>query len=561
LVPSQQGDGQAPVAPQIGTGTAVSPSSDLPSIPAPVAVGDLGTVEGPVAGTLNDFNGGLGRDMWSGSSRSDAEMFLQRVPVTLPSPTARLLFRKVLLTEAPLPIGTGMRPFNALRIQRLLEAGELDDAGALAARVRSGDPQTQRMQADAMLYAGRDIEVCGEATGERLQSAEPFWVSLRAYCYHFDGDMLALDLTRTVMEQTGILDPTLMYLLDAFDEEEPVPPESISSPNTLHMRLLVRHGFPIPANAVVSLGMPVSVIAAMSAETPLEVRRPAAERSFRFGALPANVMGDVFEASEFGLGDSNLAATLARSEPMMMALERIHNALNLDGNASRRTELVHLSYQIGRDEGLFLQTAQLFAGDAAGMIPAPNWEAWSPLMIRGLLLTENHDAADRWYDNLNPLIPAHNAASKDASFVMSIVRREEPYVADAQDSLTELALQSVDPMVLPAEQARNALILGLFDALGLDMPSEARAQVQRLVSTDFPGRSPAPVIMQRIDSASLEGRRAELGLGILEALGPRGASDMAPNVIVRFVRALQTGGMAETAHALASEAILTWQGG
>jgi hypothetical protein len=144
---------------------------------------------------------------------------------------------------------------------------------------------------------------------------------------------------------------------------------------------------------------------------------------------------------------------------------------------------------------------------------------------------------------------------------MSIVRREEPYVADAQGPLLELAMQSADPMVSPVALARITLILGLFDALGMDMPFEAQAEVQRLVSTDFPGRRPAPVIMQRIDRASLEGRRAELGLAILEALGPRGASDMAPNVIVRFVRALQTAGMTETAHALASEAILTWQGG
>ncbi len=568
LVPAAQGNGQAPVAPQSGFGPAAATNSDLPSMPAPVAVGDLGTVEGPVAGTLNDFNGGLGQDMWSDTSRSDAEMFLQRVPTTLPSATARLLFRKVLLTEAPLPIGTGTLPFNALRIQRLLEAGELADAGALAARVRSRDPQTQRMQADAMLYAGRDIELCGDATGERLQNAEPFWVSLRAYCYHFDGDAPALELTRTVMEQQGISDPAFFHLLDAFDSDEPMPPDSNAAPSAMHIRLLVRHELPVPANAVASLGMPASVIAAMSAQTPVELRRPTAERAFRFGSLPANTLGEVFADSALEPDDPNLepvnlnlAATLARSEPMMAALERIYNALNLDGNASRRAELVHLSFQIGRREGLFSQVAGLFADDAAAIVPAPNWDAWSPLMIRGLLLSERDGAADRWFDILNPLIPSHVEAWKDASFVLSIVRREEPYITESQGALSELALRSLDPMISPAVQARIALILGLYDALGLQMPADARSEVQRLVSTDFPGRSPARVIMQRIDNASLASRRAELGLGVLEALGPRGASDMAPNVIVRFVRALRTAGMAEAANALASEAILTWQGG
>jgi hypothetical protein len=552
---------QLDAAPQLDAGGGGFPNNDLPSIPAPVAVGDLGTVEGPVAGTLNDFNGGLGRDLWAGTSRSDAEMFLQRVPAILPSLTARLLFRKVLLTEAALPVGTGIRPFNALRIQRLLEAGEITDAGALAAGVRSRDPQTQRMQADAMLYAGRDIDVCGEATNERLQSAEPFWVALRAYCYHFDGDNLALELTRTVMEQQGTADDALSHLLDAFDDDDPEPPDNIPTPNAVHIRLLMRHGFPLPLNAVTDLGVPVSLAAAIDTEMPLEIRRPVAERLFRAGVLPASALGEVFAQSELGPGELNLAATIARSEPMMTALERIYSALESDGRADRRAELVHLSFQMGRSEGLFPQIAQLFAEDAAAIFPAPNWDAWSPLMLRGLLLAERPDAAVRWYNMLNRQIPAHNVAAKDGAFVLAIVQRSEPYITDAQDALTELAIQSFNPMVPAPIQARTVLVFGLFEALGLDMPPEALNEVQRLVSTEYQGRSPAPVIMQRVDRAALDGRRGELALGVLEALGPRGASDLAPHVIVRFVRALRTADMTESAQALASEAILTWQGG
>jgi uncharacterized protein with von Willebrand factor type A (vWA) domain len=67
--------------------------------------------------------------------------------------------------------------------------------------------------------------------------------------------------------------------------------------------------------------------------------------------------------------------------------------------------------------------------------------------------------------------------------------------------------------------------------------------------------------MQRVDSAALATRRGELALVVLEALGPRGAADMAPNVIVGLVRALNTAGMRVSAQALAAEAILTWQGG
>jgi hypothetical protein len=542
-------------------GDGSGPPSQLPAIPAPVAVGDLGTVEGPIAGILNDLNGGLGQDMWAATGRADAEMLIQRVPAALTSPTSRLLFRQVLLTEAPLPVGVGNEPFNGLRIQRLLEIGELTEAGALAARVRSRDPQTQRMQADAMLYAGRDIELCGDATNERLQSADPFWVDLRAYCYHFDGDSLALDLTRTVMEQQNLADPALFHLLDAFDADEPTPPDVIANPNAVHLRLLMRHGLPIPIEAIANLGTPGSIIAASLPQMPLEIRRQAVEQIFRSGALPASVMREVFSASEIMPGDLNLAATLARGEEIMPALERIFGALEIDGRTDRRAELIQLAFQIGRNEGLLPQIAQLFSEEAAAIFPAPNWEAWAPMMIRGLLAADQPAAAERWYNILNPQLPAHYLTSRDAAIVFAISRRETPYVGDAQSAIAELALQSLDPAAPANVLARTALILGLFDALGLDMPQEARAQVQPLVSNDYPGRTPARAIMQRVDSAASATRRGELALVVLEALGPRGAADMAPNVIVGLVRALNTAGMRVSAQALAAEAILTWQGG
>jgi hypothetical protein len=533
----------------------------LPAMPAPVSVGDLGTVEGPVAGTLGDANGGLGYDMWEGSDRSDVEMILQRLPAALISPTYNALYHQVLLTEATLPVGTSERPFNASRLRKLLDAGQIVDAGALSAVVRSRDPETQRMQADAMLYAGRDIEVCGEATEERLQSADPFWVDLRAYCYHFDSDTLALDLTRSVMEQQGLADPAFLQLLDALDTEEPMPPDAIAEPNAVHIRMLVRLGLPIPANAVAALGMPVSVIAASSMETAPEIRRAAAERAFRAGVLVPETMAEILSFREFTPDELINAATIARGEPMMNALERIEGALGTELGPDERAELVQLAFQIGRNEGFLPQTAALFADDAAAVFPAPDWGVWAPLMIRGLILGERPDAAERWYNILDPLNPAQTAQVRESAIVMALADPTDFHIADAQEPLAFLAYQTLDPVAPPATLSHSALVIGLFEALGRQMPFEAMREVQRLMSLDFAGRRPAPNLMQRIDDASLQERRGELALGILEALGPAGARDLAPDVIVRFVRALRTAGMIETANLLAAEAILTRQGG
>src|SRR5437588_3369007 len=68
-----------------------------PAIPArsalSVQVGDLGTLEGPVAGTLDNASG-LGSAAWQGSDRATIVTMLQSVPSATPSAAQRLLMRK-----------------------------------------------------------------------------------------------------------------------------------------------------------------------------------------------------------------------------------------------------------------------------------------------------------------------------------------------------------------------------------------------------------------------------------------------------------------------------------
>jgi len=88
------------------------------------------------------------------------------------------------------------------------------------------------------------------------------------------------------------------------------------------------------------------------------------------------------------------------------------------------------------------------------------------------------------------------------------------------------------------------------------LPAEAQEAVQRLVSQTSPGRRPPQVLMQRIDRASLAGAKGEVALSVVAALGTQGPGDLAPDVVVRLVRALQTAGIRDGAREVALEAFL-----
>jgi hypothetical protein len=561
---------------------------------AAVQTSDLGTLEGPVAGTLDNTNGGLGATAWQASDRETIVTMLQASPAATPSAAQRLLMRKVLLTAAVPPPGRAMVSFNQLRLTKLLDGGYVGDAADLARLIQAPmNLDILRSQTDAMLYAGRDMDACSDTTAHRLDSADSFWVELRAYCYAVAGDTGALDLTRAVIASQGLADPAFVTLLDGMISTKPMAPTIVRYPDSIHIVMMARLNLPMTAEIATGLGLPASLLTAASAASPRPLRVAAAEKTLRAGMLPVPLLTEVLDTASFTAQELDGAPALARTEPLVDALARIRAALKASANNEMRAELVHTAFEIGEREGLLAQIADLYADEASQIIPAPDWTNWSDLMVRGLLLAGRAEAAQRWFDILDRNAPGMADTVDQLELAMAMAAPNARRNGESRQLLEALALEvhpPPEPMVVetpaavpdpnmpdptgvatlappPAPPpprpkppqallARATLDLGLFDALGELNSPEAQGAVQPLVSEPSPGRRPPPVLMQRIDKGALSDARGEVALAVASVLGAQGARDLAPDVVVRLVRALQTAGIHDGAHALALEALL-----
>jgi len=554
-----------------------------------VQVGELGTLEGPLAGTLDASNGGLGSNEWQGSDRAAMVTMLQSVPAATPSATERLLIRKLLLTAAAPPPGRAMGSFNQLRLTRLLDGGYIDDAAKLALRMQEPNNfDLLHIQTDALLYNGQDNDACSDVTSHRLDSAEPFWVELRAYCYAATNDLGPLDLTRAVITEQGIADPAFITLLDGWTSGKPKMPDSIRFPDSVHVAMLVHLKLPMTNEVATQIGLPGSLLAAASMQSPPQIRIAAAEKALRAGVLPVPVLQQVLDLTNFNTPELNGASALARTEPLMKGLARLSTAIKNEHEAAGRAELIHTAFEIGEREGLLRQVAELFADPAAQIMPASDWSGWSDLMARGLLLAGRAESAQRWLDILDPTMPQNTAEVQQLELAFALSAPNPRRNADAKQVLADISQMAQPPVDKPAQPsdsmdsavsatdqpaapapgkivekltpqtiARTVLDLGVFDAAeGALMPSDAKLTVEPLMKQVVGGRRPADVLMQRIDKAALADSRGEVALAVATALGDRGPGDLAPDIVVRLIRALQTASMPDAAHLLAQESFL-----
>lgn len=581
--PLQQQPGD--VAPEVSPGEADSPpaSSNVPQgsespaassrtyLPAQpsvlgqsdvwgVEVGTLGAVDGPPVGLLDDTTGGLGFEMWAGTPREWVEDVLPNLPVATTSRSVRALARRLLLTESAPPSGPARRSLLAIRLSLLLDAGLVEDAAALAAKIEVRDDfEIGQKAADALLYAGREAELCGAATGARMKSAEQFWIELRALCYALGKNVAGYELTRAVMEARGIEDPAFDALMQGVTGKKAGDPGAIEAPTAIHVFLMRRAGMTVTDEIAGQLGVPASMLVATDDANPPEDRLAAARRLLRSGAIAPEMLAAVLDAQSFTPDQVAAAREAAAGMDFLSAQALFRQALANETREDVRAELVYAALARGDAEGLLDLAAHLHERAAAAIVPADDWDSRAALMGRSLLLTGHPEAAVLWYDILDFNAPDMAPAINQFQLHLALAAPNEVRLWQSQSALNWLAKEGESPSpVGGGDTLRRAVLeLGMFDALGRQMPPEARVRALTLQGRPAPGRRPAQLLLDRMLTAAAQNRRGEFVLAALAAVGNSGFADLAPDVAVRIVRGLQAVAISDAAEAIGIEAALT----
>lgn len=523
-----------------------------------VQVNALGNVEGAPAGLMDATNGGLGSQIWSGSPRGLIADLMGRMPAATPVAAMRALSRRILLSRADYPIGESEHAISTLRLQKLLDAGFLSDAGILAANMSlKGDPEFARTQAEAILYAGHARDACSNLTETRLNNAERFWVELRAYCYAAAGDDAALDLTRAVMQARDVHDDSFDILLDDAIDHKSKDPGTLENPNAVQIFLMGQAGLGVGADVAASLGTPANVLAMRSMNNDPLDRARAADKVMRAGAASPRELTQLADALRFKPAEIQDAAAIAQAQPSFRALALLRQAATAEKNPTRKAALIVEGLRLGMRRHLFEPAAMMLAGPASTLTANKSLHDGAGLIARALVSVGRSDMAAGWYGAFDPNYDNDRA---QIAFLQLEIGLAEPTPANslqAQDGfgwLTDHAVRSDDSQF----RAHAALALGLYAALGL-APRSAHVANKDLVGLQWPGRRPASVVLGRIASAKNNpARKGEALLEILNAIGSNGPGGMAPDVMVTFVHDLRSMGLDHAARQFALSTMLLY---
>lgn len=255
------------------------------SLPEPVTTQPLDGPNPDAVGLLPPSVTGLPANLWGPGDPAEIARRIRSEPVeTLPA--GQSLLATILLAEAdPPPAAAPDGTLLLARVDKLLDLGLVEEAGALLDRAGSVTPELFRRSFDVSLLLGSEDGACA-AMRARPDVAPTF--PARIFCLARGGDWTAAALTLGTTRALGQLDPSEEALLSRFLDPElyeadgPLPPPTRPSPLVFRMHEAV--GEPLPTGT-----MPRAFAHAdLRSTSGWKAQIEAAERLARTGALDPN---------------------------------------------------------------------------------------------------------------------------------------------------------------------------------------------------------------------------------------------------------------------------------
>ncbi|MGE0109865.1 MAG: hypothetical protein AB7S81_08940 [Bdellovibrionales bacterium] len=535
-----------------------------------------GTIEqAPIAkigsesiGVLSNSTGGLGADMWQGTSRRMIDRLLPALELPVASPALNDLAVRFLLTAAAVPDdrqqGIGPLPdLTSIRVDKLLALGEVPSAWALSNQIKEGkldDLSLRRLTHAALLrrYADKvcpsipDLIAAQSAAGKTASE----WQKALIFCQIKDDNKSAVTLGLDLLKEQKVKNDPFMQLVERnYLKKGKAIPKEMTPLQPLDLALLRHLGKTLPKELYQrASAVNVPDLLAGEAESDWWKLHLAEEEALR-GQITAEQLIKVYQGISFSTKD--FEKPLMSQQEGAQAHALYYQTALKQTNISARLQIImkFLSKVSDRD---LAGTMGLVLADLAKSIPVSEENGiFAAQGVRLYALAGDPDQAMKWRSvakkfALNFAEVGVQLAARWPVFVFSGLEADGDYAQGMADWL----FVSLTPGTPTQERQRRSYageVLLLLSAAGYAVPEEAWLRM-----TEAPplqkGTVTSPVLLERLERVGATERKGETVLLSLILAGSEG-EELSLAAQAGIVRALRLAGLEADAQRVAREAV------
>ena len=528
------------------------PISPSRRVNTPVAVQNLQELDRDSIGLLDDNQGGLGADMWSGISRSFVTRLLVLLPSRINSPIMRNLMRRLLLTEAVAPKKVRSQPaLLPLRIGALFETGDLKSALALISLTsnRTSEEGLARIGIDGRLFGNDTAGACQLVQVQSDQFKGVYWQKAAAFCLAMSGKMAQANLISDLLaENTNSLNPAFFSAMDKLSGAASPKISSLKAPSALMLSLMRSAGLILPKDVVEDASPSALRSISLSPNAPIEVRLAAGELARVIGVIGSKRLGEIYNATD---SDSTLI-----TNPIQYLSENwgpkgrafLAQIVEKQEDTVERAKIIDEALKLAQKKGEWKITALAMGPYVETMEPSADLAWFAGTAARIFIATGNYKSARNWLES-----------SKDQEMKLSNRIDLYPLITLITKSdvtrvqVVELRNWWKTQNVLgDGGLAKARTFFSLLNSMGVAIPSDLWAEV---LDDGQPMQKigPKATIRNALSQVAEDGSRGATVAMTLIALGERGILDQNLFAVEMSIKALRRIGLKQEARAIALE--------
>ncbi len=508
------------------------------------------------AGLLTESNGGFSAQMWSGTPASLVRTLLGKISHNPQSPEMMDLYRRLLLTGVVLP-GSNADNNRILRIrlQKLRDAGRVNDAQALLARIplHAQSEELQKVAAELDLLKGNYEQVClASGRTSARQQADKFWSKVAVFCRLSNEEFDRAELGAALLEEQGENDPLFFALFARLAGDDIPVPFNSASLRPLDVAMI----------DVAKIVIDPSVIPSASPEILEALLRNPQSLGDRHAEVIFNVIGN--DISEMGALRKKVQSDIALKEDATIEdiFSSYANLFKTVVEAEEESEkAVHLSVllQLAIDNNHFASVSKLVLDELSRFSSTDYGREFNLLTVKALLLNGKEEQAAVWERLIRR--SASLGTSEERLQARSDITKLDTYMvlsgvnAIARWNGASFAFWKNATDQDPDQGIKSELLLSLLEVFGYAV-SEENWRDLLLMNTGPVSAESSHTLERNLISSASAGRKGETIALALQALGQAGPEGVTTTTLIAVTSALKAIGLEKEARNLAVEAAI-----
>ncbi|MBV1887162.1 MAG: hypothetical protein KUG61_08765 [Parvibaculaceae bacterium] len=522
-----------------------------------IQVGVLGRVDEASVGLFSEHDGGLGSTMWLGTDRALVEEGLSDLVVPLEGRSLQELTKRFLLSTATAPGGvTQGRSLLALRLEKLNAAGLSDQVRRLVrqAGLKRIAPETSVQIARAFLANGDKVDACrflralpagGDVVADPVAA---FTMKMTAYCQMIGGDGVAANLTLDLAREKGLDAPLYFALMAKAIDGITLPANIPAKLSVFDLVLFDEARQAVPKDVVERVELAGLPALARNTRHSLLIRLSAGELAAGYGLISASELADLYlEASDVPQeGSDKVDKTGAGFVRARAYRETISEAI-----PQKRSRLVSGLVGSVPDGAVHRALVDVVQPALATAPPSRAVLEDAPKIIRVLIEQGDRVRSGMWLNMVRETgAAAPGLVQLDLMHLILTLPDNGLVIPERASQLLLAATAAGGP-----DRDFAAVCAVLFDPLGIALDGAVWPAV--FDSGELAdGAMPKEYLMQRLAAAGNKGKRGEVVLWSLLALGEKPLAEIHPQAVAAVVTALRQVGLRDEAKAVVLDVML-----